>query len=83
MLLFDKGLPLDIFDSTKLTVDNKTRGPRWSWIAHLNFLDDHNQFFFVAFREKFTRISVCLYSASSPHSLMPCLFTDQNFANNF
>ena len=24
-----------------------------------------------------------LYSASSPHSLMPCLLTDQNFANNF
>ena len=38
---------------------------------------------FVAFREEFTRISICLYSASSPHSLMPCLLTDQNFANNF
>ena len=32
-------------------------------------------FFFVAFREKFTRISLCLYSASSPHSLIPCLLT--------
>ena len=40
-------------------------------------------FFFVAFREEFMRISICLYSASSPHSLMPCLLTDQNFANNF
>ena len=39
--------------------------------------------FFVAFREEFTRISLCLYSASSPHSLIPCLLTDQNFVNNF
>ena len=35
------------------------------------------------FRQEFTRISLCLYSASSPHSLIPCLLTDQNFANNF
>ena len=43
-----------------------TSGPRWPWIAHLNFLDDHSHFFcFVAFREEFTRISVCLHSASS------------------
>ena len=40
-------------------------------------------FFFVAFREKFTRISLCLYSARSFHSLIPCLLTDQNFKNNF
>ena len=40
-------------------------------------------FFFVPFREEFTRISLCLYSASSPHSLIPCLLTDQNFTNNF
>ena len=36
-------------------------------------------FFFVAFKEEFTRISLCPYIASSPHSLMPCLLTDQNF----
>ena len=40
-------------------------------------------FFIVTFREEFTRISLCLYSASSPHSLIPCLLTDQNFENNF
>ena len=38
--------------------------------------------FFVAFREEFTRISLCLYNARSPHSLIPCLMTDQNFKNN-
>ena len=30
-------------------------------------------------REEFTRISLCPYRASSPHLLMPCLLTDQNF----
>ena len=35
--------------------------------------------FFVVFREEFTRISLCLYSARSLHSLIPCLLTDQNF----
>ena len=39
-------------------------------------------FFFVAFREEFTRISLCLYSARSLHLLIPCLLTDQNFKNN-
>ena len=39
-------------------------------------------FFFVAFRKEFTRISLCLYSARSLHSLIPCLLTDQNFKNN-
>ena len=39
-------------------------------------------FFLVAFREEFTRISLCLYSARSLHSLIPCLLTDQNFKNN-
>ena len=39
-------------------------------------------FFFVAFREEFTRISLCLYNARSLHSLIPCLLTDQNFKNN-
>ena len=32
--------------------------------------------------EDFLRIS-CPYSARSPHSPEPCLWTDQNFANNF
>ena len=41
-----------------------------------------NFFFFVASREEFTRISLCLYSARSLHSLIPCLLTDQNFKNN-
>ena len=33
--------------------------------------------------EDFLRISSCPYSARSPHSPEPCLWTDQNFANNF
>ena len=60
-----------------------TKGPRWPWITHLNLLDDPSQFFFVAFREEFTRISLCLYSASRPHSLIPCSLIDHNFPNNF
>ena len=32
--------------------------------------------------EDFLRISSCPYSARSPHSPEPCLWTDQNFANN-
>ena len=39
--------------------------------------------FFVTFREEFTIISLCLYSASVPHSLIPCLLKDQNFTNVF
>ena len=35
-----------------------------------------------SFREEdFLRISLCPYSARSPHSPEPCLWTDQNFAN--
>ena len=33
--------------------------------------------------QDFLRISLCSYSARSPHSPQPCLRTDQNFANNF
>ena len=33
--------------------------------------------------EDFLRISSCPYSARSPHSAEQCLWTDQNFANNF
>ena len=33
--------------------------------------------------EDFLRIYSCPYSAKSPHSPEPCLWTDQNFANNF
>ena len=33
--------------------------------------------------EDFLRFSSCPYSARSPHSPVPCLWTDQNFANNF
>ena len=33
--------------------------------------------------EDFLRISSCPYSARSPHSPEPCLWTDQNFANKF
>ena len=47
------------------------------------FWDCSTQFFFVAFRKEFTRISLRLYSARSLHSLIPCLLTDQNFKNNF
>ena len=42
-------------------------------------LRPHSQFYFVASRAELTRSSSCPYSASSPHSLMPCLLTDQNF----
>ena len=62
-----------------------TRGPRCPWIAHQIFWDCSSHFFFfflVAFRKEFTRISLCLYSAKSLHSLLPCLLTDQNFKNN-
>ena len=33
--------------------------------------------------EDFLRISSCPYSARSPHSPEPCLWMDQNFADNF
>ena len=33
--------------------------------------------------QDFLRISSCPYSARSPHSPEPCLWTDQNLANNF
>ena len=33
--------------------------------------------------EDFLRISSCPYNARSPHLLEPCLWADQNFANNF
>ena len=33
--------------------------------------------------EDFLRISSCPNSARSPHTPEPCLWTDQNFANNF
>ena len=51
------------------------RSPDFFEIALANF-------FFVTFREEFTRISLCMYSARSLHSLIPCLLTDQNFKNN-
>ena len=35
------------------------------------------------FKEDFLRISSCPYSARSPHSPEPCLWTDLNFANTF
>ena len=35
------------------------------------------------FEEDFLRISSCPYSARSPRSPQPCLWTDQNFANKF
>ena len=34
-------------------------------------------------QEDFLRICSCPYGESSPHSLEPCLMTDENFANNF
>ena len=34
-------------------------------------------------KEDFLWTSSCPYSAKSPHSPEPCLWTDQNFANNF
>ena len=36
-------------------------------------------FFLVAFGEEFTRISLCPYSASSPHTLILCLLTRSKF----
>ena len=37
----------------------------------------------VSEKKIFLRISSCTYSARSPYSPKPCLWTDQNFANNF
>ena len=43
-----------------------------------------SQYLTSAFREEdFLRICSYPYGESSPHSLEPCLMTDQNFANNF
>ena len=36
----------------------------------------------VSEKKIFLRISSCLYSAKSPNSPEPCLWTDQNFANS-
>ena len=51
------------------------RSPDFFEIALANF-------FFSALREEFTRICLYRYSARSPHSITPCLLTDQNFKNN-
>ena len=58
---------------------NKTRGPRWPWIAHLIFLDCFSQFF-LSLSENLQEF--LNYSARSLHSPIPCLLTDQNFKNN-
>ena len=46
-----------------------------------------NLFFFGGgggnFREEFSRISLCLHCACSPHSPESCLLMEQNFANSF
>ena len=89
------GMPLDTVDSCSLLMrlDMEGRfcflavfkqkgqdGPgSLTWFFEIALA---NFFFFVAFREELTRISVCLYSARSLHSLIPWLFTDQNFKNN-
>ena len=71
---------------------SKTRGPRWPWIAYLNFRGYPSHFFFfffvcsflfVAFREEFTRISFSVVQCKWPPPLIPCLLTDQNFAYKF
>ena len=54
------------------------RGSRWLRFARLNFLEDHS-YFFLLLSEKNLHPS----SASRPNSLMPCLSTDQIFANSF
>ena len=46
------------------------------------FEDCSSQIFFLSLSEEFTRISICLYSARSLHSLIPCLLTDQIFKKN-
>ena len=67
--------------SRHLSIQEGQDGPgSLTWFFFFFFFKDH---FFVAFGEEFTRISLCPYSASSPHSLMPCLLTDQKFANSF
>ena len=38
--------------------------------------------FFLSLSEKKLQEFLCLYSARSLHSLIPCLLTDQNFKNN-
>ena len=40
-------------------------------------------FFLISLSEKNLQEFLCLYSASNPHSLIPCLLIDQNFTNNF
>ena len=51
------------------------RSPDFFEIALANF-------FFCRFQKRITRISLCLYSARSLHSLIPCLLTYQSFKNN-
>ena len=65
-----------------VNVNSKTRGPRWPWIAHLNFETAIANFFLSLSEknlQKFTRITVHV----APLLHMPCLLTDQNFTNNF
>ena len=47
-------------------------------IALANFF-----FFLVAFREEFTRISLCLYSSRGLHSLIPCFIHRSKFQEQF
>ena len=52
------------------------RSPDFFEIALANF------FFFCRFQRRNYKNFLCLYSARSLHSLIPCLLTDQNFKNN-
>ena len=48
------------------------------------FLWNYFKFWQVVSEKKiFLRICSCLYSECSPHSLEPCLMTDQNIVNTF
>ena len=72
---------ISTYPSGRLTQQEGQDGPgSLTWFFEIALAN----FFFVAFREEFTRISLCLYSARSLHSLIhvPCLLTDQNFKNN-
>ena len=60
-----------------------TNGPRWPWIANLNFLEFHSHVFSLSEKNFEEFLYKCPYRASSLNLPEPCLLTGENFANNF
>ena len=52
-------------------------------VTQRTFLQNYFKIWPAVSEKIFLRISSCLYSARSPHTPEPCLWTDQNFASNF